>query len=698
MKKKLLITGVSGLLGSNLAYFFRDRYQVIGLFNSNRVELGRVGTFQCDLTSEENVKNAIQDVEPDIVIHCASLTNVDQCESDKERTHEVNVKATRYISQNLTHTQKLVYISSDSVYSGMVEQSPENKHVNPQNYYGQTKFEGEKEVLKHENSLVFRTNIFGWNVLNKNSLGEWILSSLKRKQQVTGFEDASFSTIYTFELAKVIEAALIAGIKGIFNCGGTDRCSKYEFAVSLAKKFNYPIDLVKPISIDEFSFKAKRGKKLSLNVKPLEEVLKFKLPTIDHSLECFFRDYHSGLPEYLKNDFVSFKNQRKPIPYGRQWIDGSDIEAVTEVLQSDWITQGPNIERFEDRLCRYTGGEFGIAVNSGTSALHIACLAANISPGEEVLTSPITFVASANCILYCGGTPVFADIDPKTYNIDPEELKKKISNKTKAVIPVHLAGQSCDMKKVKKIVEEAEDRFEHKIWIIEDASHALGSRYEDHEVGSCAYSDMTVLSFHPVKHITTGEGGAVLTNQKELAEKLRLFKSHGITKDSNLMGQNLGSWYYEQLELGYNYRITDVQAVLGLSQMKRLKRFKIRRREIVERYNHAFQNLPNITVPYEHQTCDSNFHLYIVTCDFDSMGYTKNSFMIALKEKGVLTQVHYIPVYSQPFYQKLNNEGWGDFPNAEKYFEKCVSLPLFPAMSDVDVDSVIQSVIETVRR
>ncbi|MBU2511631.1 UDP-4-amino-4,6-dideoxy-N-acetyl-beta-L-altrosamine transaminase [bacterium] len=416
------------------------------------------------------------------------------------------------------------------------------------------------------------------------------------------------------------------------------------------------------------------------------------MPTIEHSIECFYRDYHSRLPHYLKKEFTRVITKNGKIPYGRQWIDGSDIEAVSEVLRSDWITQGPKITEFERALCDYTGAKYGTAVNSGTSALHICCLAAGIKPGDEVITSPITFVASANCVRYCGGTPIFADIDLKTYNIDPKELEKRITEKTKAVIPVHFAGQSCDLSVIRQVVKAAENRFGHKIWIIEDASHALGSRYKGHEVGSCVYSDMTVLSFHPVKHITTGEGGAVFTNQAELDERLKLFRSHGITSHPDKMQQNLGTWYYEQQELGFNYRITDIQAVLGSSQIKKLKRFKERRREIVDRYNEKFKCLANVTIPYENESCNSNFHLYVLLFDFEKMGINKNEFMSSLRERSVFTQVHYIPVHTQPYYRDLYAYKWGDFPNAEQYFQRCLSFPLFPALHDKEIETVIQAV------
>lgn len=394
------------------------------------------------------------------------------------------------------------------------------------------------------------------------------------------------------------------------------------------------------------------------------------------------------------------------IPYGCHCIDDDDIAAVVEVLKSKSITQGPKIQEFESALCQLTKASFAVAVNSGASALHIACLSAGVSPGDEVITSPNTFVASANCAIYCGAKPIFADIDPRTYNISPEEIEKKINERIRAVIPVHFAGQSCDMEKIRNVVRDAEKKYGRKIFIIEDACHAIGSKYKDTNVGSCAYSDMTVFSFHPVKHITTGEGGAILTNDRELQRKLSRLRIHGITnnpddflyKENGFEQDGLGGaavrkrWYYEQIDLGYNYRMTDIQAALGISQLKKITTFLQRRREIVARYNMAFKGLNWLTVPFEAQSCNSNFHLYVLQFDFEKIGMSRAYVMEELVKKGIQSQVHYIPVHTQPFYRKNFGTNWGDCPNTERYYEQCLSPPLFPTMSDENVERVISTV------
>jgi perosamine synthetase len=691
---KMLITGVSGLLGNNLAVYFKDRYELLGLYYQNPVIIPGVRVESVDLRKEEQLANLMLDFSPDIIIHCASLTEIDYCEENPEEAVVANVNATQNIVDCIARDSniRLIYISTDSVYGGLEGSLHSEEKTLPSSVYGKTKLQAESIVSTLKNSLIFRTNIFGWNIQKKESLGEWILRELKQNRQISGFRDTFFSTIYTFEFARILEVSINNHLSGVFNCGSRDSCSKYDFAVRLAKFFNFDCDLIKPVSIDEHDFKATRSKDLSLSVEKLEKELGFQLPSIDFSLEQYFRDYQASLPTSIKSDQSKFNSAFQHIPYGRQWIDQDDITAISRVLRLTNLTQGPTVKAFENALRGETGSDYSIAVNSGTSALHIACLAAGVTVGDEVITSPNTFVASANCAVYCGASPVFADIDPVTYNISPEEIERKITDKTKVVIPVHFAGQSADMAHIQRIVKNAEAKYDRKIYIIEDASHALGSRYKDTEVGSCTYSDMAVMSFHPVKHITTGEGGAVFTNDEHIINKLRLHGSHGITRDPGLLRNNLGPWYYEQVDLGYNYRITDLQSALGISQLKKLSTFKKRRREIVDRYNDELLNIPHLTLPFESKDCDSNFHLYVIQFDYEKVGMTRNSFKEALQAENIMTQVHYIPVHTQPYYQENFGTKWGDCPNAENYFEKCLSIPLYPAMSDDDVTKVIETV------
>ncbi len=366
------------------------------------------------------------------------------------------------------------------------------------------------------------------------------------------------------------------------------------------------------------------------------------------------------------------------IPYGKQTIDQDDIQAVVDVLKSDFLTTGPKIAEFEQTVADYVGAKYAVAISNGTSALHAACFAAGIEPGDEVITTPLTFAASANCVLYCGGTPVFADVDPKTYNIDPEDIQRKITGRTKAIIAVHLAGQPCDMDAIHSIARE------HGLIVIEDGAHALGSVYKGKKVGSM--SDMTTFSFHPVKPITTGEGGMIVTDNEDFYKKMILFRSHGITRDDSMMTRNDGPWFYQQFNLGYNYRITDIQCALGCSQMKKLDRFLARRKEIVARYNEAFADCDNIITPYQLSDTESGWHLYIVQvkkCD-------RRQVFENMREKGIGVNVHYIPVYMHPYYQEHGYENV-HCANAEEIYSHIISLPLYPGLTSEQQDYVIDT-------
>lgn len=379
------------------------------------------------------------------------------------------------------------------------------------------------------------------------------------------------------------------------------------------------------------------------------------------------------------------------IPYGKQEITEADIEAVVEVLKSDFITQGSVIPAFEKAIATYCGANHSVAVNSATSALHIACRALDVSKGDVVWTSPISFVASSNCALYCGANIDFVDINPKTYNLSVEKLEEKLieadkeGRLPKVVIPVHLTGQSCEMEQIHTLSKKYGFR------IIEDASHAIGGRYQDRPVGCCQYSDITVFSFHPVKIITTAEGGMALTNDKDLADKLSLLRSHGITRDPALMqNNNHGPWYYEQIDLGFNYRLTDLQAALGLSQLERLDDYVSRRHELCTKYNEALADLP-LTLPWQHPETYSALHLYVVRLKTDQIHKSHREVFEELRSKNIGVNLHYIPIHTQPYYQKLGFES-GDFPNAEQYYQEAISLPLFPTINEDDFKSVIEAI------
>jgi UDP-4-amino-4,6-dideoxy-N-acetyl-beta-L-altrosamine transaminase len=376
------------------------------------------------------------------------------------------------------------------------------------------------------------------------------------------------------------------------------------------------------------------------------------------------------------------------IPYGKQSINQADIDAVINVLKSDYLTQGPQVPLFEELVASYCGAKFSVAVNSATSALHIACLAVNLGEGDWLWTSPNTFVASANCALYCGAQVDFVDIDSQTYNLCANALEKKLkvaklkNALPKVVIPVHFAGQSCDMRRIYQLSQE------YGFKIIEDASHAIGGKYLGQSIGVCQYSDITIFSFHPVKIITTAEGGLATTNSRDLATKMDLLRSHGITRDPKLMTKIPdGSWYYQQIDLGFNYRMTEIQAALGVSQMKRLDQFVAKRHELQKRYDLLLKELP-IKAPYQGPDCYSALHLYPIQLELESINKTQSKVFNELRDHGLGVNLHYIPVHTQPYYRKMGFK-LGDFPEAESYYNRAISIPLYQSLTFAQQDQVV---------
>lgn len=373
----------------------------------------------------------------------------------------------------------------------------------------------------------------------------------------------------------------------------------------------------------------------------------------------------------------------KQIPYGHQTISRQDINAVIHVLKSEFLTQGPTIGRFEKAIASYCGTNYAVALSSGTAALHAACFAAGIKPGDEVITTPMTFVASANCVLYCGGTPVFADIKKDVPLIDPDEIRKKITKKTKAVIPVDYSGMPVDYDEINQIAKK------HKLVVIADAAHSLGATYKRQRVGKLA--DMTVFSFHPVKSITTGEGGMVVTNNKKYYQKLLLFRTHGITRNQNLLIQkNNGPWYYEMQELGFNYRMTDIQAGLGLSQLQKLDKFISTRNKLATKYIKRIKQLRNVSSIPIPSDRTSSWHLFPVVIKHKLIYNNKKKIVMSLHKAGIIVQIHYIPVHMHPFYQKIGYKPKG-FPNSEEYYRNTVTLPLYPKLTEKDQDRIIST-------
>ncbi|NGZ76107.1 UDP-4-amino-4,6-dideoxy-N-acetyl-beta-L-altrosamine transaminase [Saccharibacillus alkalitolerans] len=380
---------------------------------------------------------------------------------------------------------------------------------------------------------------------------------------------------------------------------------------------------------------------------------------------------------------MELKKRDNLLPYGKQWLDEADIEAVHQVLRGDFITQGPAIQAFEQKVAEYSGAKYGVAFCNGTAALHGACFAAQIGPRDEVITTPLTFLASSNCVLYQGGIPVFADILPDTYNIDPEQIKAKLTSSTKAVIPVDFSGQPVEIDRIMDIAKD------HNLIVIQDAAHSLGAEYKGKKIG--AWADMTMFSFHPVKHITTGEGGMIVTDSELFYKRLLQFRNHGMTRDPEEVRSNEGPWYYEMQTLGYNYRMTDIQAALGISQMDKLDKFVEKRRMLADLYEQKLSKIPGVILPHQHKDALSSWHLYVVrfTSEFGTLN--RKEIFEALRAMNVGVNVHYIPVYLQPYYRELGYNK-GICPNAEAYYENAITLPLFPGMEEEDVEYVVECI------
>ncbi|MEG6512940.1 UDP-4-amino-4,6-dideoxy-N-acetyl-beta-L-altrosamine transaminase [Desulforamulus ruminis] len=383
------------------------------------------------------------------------------------------------------------------------------------------------------------------------------------------------------------------------------------------------------------------------------------------------------------------------IPYGKHSLNDDDIQAVIHVLKSDWLTQGPTIEVFEKRVAEYCGAKYAVAVSSATAALHISCLAAGLGEGDILWTSPNTFVASANCGLYCGAEVDFVDIDRNTYNLSINALEQKLKKAAKeklpkVIIPVHFAGQSCEMEKIKQLVDF------YNITIIEDASHAIGAEYKGEKIGSCSFSDMTVFSFHPVKIITSGEGGMILTNREDLYKKLIRLRTHGVTRNPDLMkGKSHGPWYYQQVDLGFNFRMTDIQAALGASQMLKIDKFIEKRHHLAERYNHLLQGL-EIKLPWQQPNTYSAYHLYVIRLCLNKINKTRREVFEQMRKAGINVNVHYIPVHTQPYYQQRGFKV-GDYPESEKYYEEAITLPIYYNLAELEQDYIVKVLKEVLQ-
>ena len=678
--KKILIIGGSSLLAHSLSKVLKDNYEVLLSLNKTVPEVFEFQTLKLNFQNIKTLSDSISNVDSiDLIINCIGFTNVEECEINYNLAVKLNIDYPSMISRACKDLKiKFVHISTDHLSDGYKPFTKESDDVTCLNRYAKSKYLGESEVIKNNSdSIILRTNFFCWGPSYKNSFSDFIINNLEIKSEIYLFEDVFFSPISVKELSKVILSLVELNSSGIYNAVSNERISKYDFGILISDIFDMNKHLIKKTLLTkrndltsrplDMSLSNDKIKKLGIEVKSLKEQI----------LE-------------LRNEIL-YMNERI-IPYGRQNINEDDINEVNKILRSDFLTQGPTVISFENAISNYTNSKYSIAVNSATSALHISCLALGVKKNDIVWTSPISFVASSNCAIYCGAKVNFVDIDKYNYNISVIELEKKLkiakknNSLPKVVIPVHLSGQSCDMKKIHLLSKK------YGFKIIEDASHAIGASYLGNKVGCCKYSDITVFSFHPVKIITSGEGGACTTNDKNIANMLARYRSHGITRHELEMDQKShGPWYYQQINLGFNYRMTDIQAALGLSQIKRLDDFISKRHQIANTYNNAFKS-ESIKIPEQEKYNYSSYHLYIIRLKTSMPSLDKLSLFKMMRKNGILVNLHYIPIYKHPYYQKIGFKD-SDFPESEKYYEEAISLPIHTLLSESEQDFVIQNIL-----
>lgn len=693
--KNVVITGGAGLLALNIAAYKKKDWKITLIVRNHDVFIEGVFTEKISLDNETDIFNCLSNLKPDLIIHAAGLTNIEYCEENHYETRLSNV----IISKNIaTVARKLnikhVHISTDHFSRSDKQFSTEDEIELPINEYAHSKLEAEINVIKsNDKSLILRTNFFAWGSSRKESISDFIINKLRNNCEVSLFDDIFFTPILSDTLVDKMESLISINTSGIYNLVGKERVSKYEFGLLIADIFGLDRTLIKKSSIKDARLKVKRPLDMSLSSTKIEKNIGLGETTLMSDLENLKLIEENGRSEIVIN---SVKNDDiENIYYGSQNIDDQDVDSVVSTVCSNSLTQGPKIAEFENSISSYTGAKYSLAICNLTSGLHIACLALGLKPGDYIITSPISFVASSNAAIYCGATPLFADIEKKSVNIDPgkvEELCIKYKEKIKILIVVHFSGHPCDMVTLKKLSKK------YNFKIIEDAAHALGGEYHSGgKIGNCGYSEITGFSFHPVKSITTGEGGVLTTNNQEVYEQLCRLRSHGITKGSETFKNpeeayeknNPNSWYYEMQELGFNYRITDIQCALGISQLSKLDSFMKLRREIAHIYDSNFSTFQNLEVIQRDTRNISGNHLYVVSVNFKKIGMCRNELYSKLEEYGIKAHVHYIPIPLQPYYQVNYNENIQNYPNAYEYYKTAVTLPFHTLLNEEKIMHII---------
>ena len=684
---RIVITGGAGLLGLNWAIRKASTYDIHLWLHKKNINLDGVSSHFIELSDVDAIAKALDFIKPDVVINAAGFTSVYGCEHNPKHSELSNFIIAKNIAiATSKRSIKLVQVSTDHLFAGTTSLNNEQSPIKCLNTYDKHKSMAENEALaKHPDALVLRTTFFGWGPSYRRSFSDLILDDMAVGRQVRMFDDVFFTPLDTMHLIDITHELLNLNQRGIINICGGERISKYEFSVKLAAKFDYDPDLIQPIQASRLQTNLKRPLDLSLADDKLRGIIGGKSVLVDDAIESLKQ--HKSLRKQIGRI-------GQIIPYGRHYIDDADIEAVTNTLKSGFLTQGPAIPKFEDGICEYTGAKYAVAVSSATAGLHLAYMALEAEKGRSVLTSPITFVSTANAAHFCGSKARFADINPCTANIGLNSVVSALDeyDDIHIVAPVLFSGSADGIPEVSKLAK-SKGKF-----VVEDAAHGLGGSYLcGAKIGSCKYSDCTVFSLHPVKSIAAGEGGIITTNDENIYRALLRLRSHGINKndspyvnikDAFTNGEN-NLWYYEMTTLGFHYRITDIQASLAASQLTKLDLFATRRRELAHRYSSWIDQHEYFSRAQQVSIDHSANHLFTIAIDFETIGKTRNNVMKELLSHNIITQVHYIPVVNQPYYATKGISPY-DYPHSQAYYQSTLSIPLYYSLSDDEFNFVLE--------
>jgi len=683
---KLLVFGGSGLFGSNWLLKCAGEYDTAFTYNRQFIAISNAKAFKFDVF-EDNIDDLLNEVRPDIVLNSIGLADVDLCQKQCRRAIYLNTDfPAKLAACTYKLNSKLVHISTDHLFDGSKDCYDENEPLNPINHYGKTKSDGEIQVVNQDpNAIVVRTCFYGWGSHHRSSYTDYIIKQADSGAKLSFPTDVYFSPVYVDDLISVIRKLILINYKGVINVAA-DKVSKYEFAQMVVQKLGSNSDFVSETR-QKPTMSVPRPSNLVLNNKKVLAICGDAFSTsVRDGIESLFSD---------KQRRTQTSNLGKPIPYGRHYLDKEDVAAVVNVLKFGALTQGKLIEEFENAIAERVGAKYAVAVSSATAGLHLTYMALGLKAGSSIITSPNTFVSTANAAYFCGGEASFCDINRTTLNLDPDLLSVHLSKRSDVKIVVNVLFGGC-AENAKKVAELAHS---FGVFVVEDAAHALGSKYEcGAQVGSCKYSDCTIFSLHPVKSIAAGEGGVITTNDIDIYASLLRLRSHGINKQNDdfvfpdLAFDNgmPNPWYYEMQELGYHYRITDIQCALAISQLKKLDLFLERRRELAAQYDQKVADRDYIKPAQSIDISRSAMHLYPVRVDYAGAKVSRRQVMAHLKSRNIITQVHYIPVTSQPFYRNLGFDSDG-FPEAKSYYEEALSLPLFYALSNPEQDFVFET-------